>query len=319
MPYVLVCVIWGPLPCVLGVTPPDLKLLSAHNSLSSVFLARVVSASCSEPWLIWHVCSISFLLSLWGRHLYPASRWGMWISNRIQTRVICDRIWLWTEFPDIRVLTTTLLHLTWTERIGQAKKQYLGRKKEDPCKEDFPSFSPQLSSSPDTNMIRLPERICTSCLSNLFPFCPSLVIARGQMEILTSHQIPENENACGKSAPSLWLHPCASFACPPGLHNLLILWRPTVLEVAHLCFQQILPMVWCGMVTCVCLISLLPDQNYSLSLDPPFLPIRMEWVPTLPGPVFNSKNPEINKTQSSESRSSWSGADRQTLYNTTSI
>lgn len=98
-----------------------------------------------------------------------------------------------------------------------------------------------------------------SCLSNLFPFCPSLVITRGQMEILTSHQIPENENACGKSAPSLWLHPCASFACPPGLHNLLIPWCPTVREVAHLCFQQILPMVWCGMVTSVCLISLLPD------------------------------------------------------------
>lgn len=90
---------------------------------------------------------------------------------------------------------------------------------------------------------QLLERICTSCLSNLFPFSPSLVTTRGQMEILTSDRIPENENACGKSALSLWLRPCASFACPPGLHNLLILWHPTVLEVAHLYFQQILPMV----------------------------------------------------------------------------
>ena len=168
----------------------------------------------------------------------------MWIPNRIQTRAICDRIWLWTEFPEVWVLTTTLLGLTWTERTGQAKKQYLGRKREDPYKEDFPSLSPQLSSSLDTNMIRLLERICTSCLSNLFPFSPSLVTTRGQMEILTSDRIPENENACGKSALSLWLRPCASFACPPGLHNLLILWHPTVLEVAHLYFQQILPMVW---------------------------------------------------------------------------
>lgn len=122
----------------------------------------------------------------------------------------------------------------------------MGRKREDPCKEDFPSFSPQLSSSLDTNMIRLPERICTSCLSNLFPFCPSLVTTRGQMEILTSLQIPENENACGKSAASPWLHPCASFACPPGLHNLLILWHPTFLEVAHLYFQQILCSLVCA-------------------------------------------------------------------------
>ena len=47
-----------------------------------------------------------------------------------------------------------------------------------------------------------------------------------------------------KVALSLWLRPCASFACPPGLHNWLILWHPTVLDVAHLYFQQILPMVW---------------------------------------------------------------------------
>lgn len=49
IPHILDCVtgsggvLWVP-----GVTPPDLMFSSAHNSLSSVFLARVVSASCSE-------------------------------------------------------------------------------------------------------------------------------------------------------------------------------------------------------------------------------------------------------------------------------
>ena len=76
------------------------------------------------------------------------------------------------------------------------------------------------------------------------PFLPRSSTTRGQMEILTSHQILENGNACGNSAPPLRLHPCASFACPPGSNNMLTLWHPVVFQVAHLCFQQIFPMVW---------------------------------------------------------------------------
>lgn len=60
------------------------------------------------------------------------------------------------------------------------------------------------------------------------------------MEILTSCKVLENGNACSSLAPRPWLHSCVSLASAPPLDNLLILWNPVTLKIAHACFQEIL-------------------------------------------------------------------------------
>lgn len=174
------------------------------------------------------------LLSLWGRHLYPASRWECESQIGYRQGPYVTESQLWTGISRVG-FNHYIVRLTWTERRGG--KEYLGRK-ERILQGRFPFLlsaaflfsGHQHDQTSWKNMHLLPVKP--------IPFLP---LSGDHKRANGDSNIPPNS----RKWKCLWKVGCISMASSmcllclsSGLHNLLILWHPTFLEVAHLYFQQ---------------------------------------------------------------------------------